>query len=531
MSSSKETAPQRPADLASLASTKDDSSVVVPSLFPTPQPALKPFSYEWILESRGSTFTIVMSMSFAVFTDIFVYSIIVPVIPFVLESRLGVDEADVQSHVSKILALYSVGLIVGSVVFGYIADRISHRRSIMLLGLIVLTGATVVLLFAKSMAVYMVGRVIQGVSAAVVWVVGLAIIADVGTSNNIAYLMSFPAVGLSFGMFLGPLIGGVVYEKAGYNAVFYVCFGVLAVDIALRLIMLERGELKSTRAKHCQKLFDAGLEKLSMPLQHYVILHLPSQEPELDENVEDQKPEKYQYYMPIWKNRKIPIPAYLALMGNTRILNSFFLSIILAWLMTAFESILTLHVESIFDFSSLQAGLIFIAFAGPSFFEPVIGHLSDKVGPRFIVFSGLLLATPALILMRIPSQNTPGHIAGLSVLLVAVGLCISAILAPVTGEFSNAVSKFEAKNPGSLGRGKGFGQVYGLFNIAYSLGSLIGPFQAGGIVASKGWNTAVLSLGIVTFITAFITLPFTGGNILERRRKNRQQDAEAVIEQ
>lgn len=511
---------------ATAAETASTSSTD-PSL---PRLKLRRFSYEWVLEARGSMFMIVLSMSFAVFTDIFVYAVIVPVIPYVLESRLGVAEDRAQANVSKILALYSAGLIVGSVVFGYLADRLHHRRLIMLAGLAVLVGATLILFFAKGMALYMVGRVVQGISAAVVWVVGLAIIADVGDSSNIAYLMSFPGIGLSMGMFLGPLVGGIVYERAGYNAVFYVCFGVLAIDIALRLIMLEKSHMEAIRAEHVEKLHSAGVESLSPTLQEYVRRHLPDNTPEGEEETPDAS--KFRFYMPVWKGRRVQIPAYLALLGNARILNACFLSIVMAWIITAFEGILTLRVESVFHFSALQSGLLILAFAGPSLLEPVVGYLSDRVGPRNIVFLGLLVATPALVLMRLPQRNAAGDIAGLSVLLVIVGFCVSAIFAPVTGEFSNAVSKVEARRPGCLGKGRGFGQVYGLFNVAYALGSLIGPFEAGGIVDSHGWGAAVLSLGVVTFVAAFVTYPFTGGNLVARWLKKRRavraaQDPEA----
>lgn len=505
--------------------------------------ALKPFSLEWITEIRGSTAMIVGSISFAVFTDIFVYSVVVPVFPYVLQTRLGVSLDDLQNRVSQILALYSVGLIVGSILFGYIADKIPFRRLIMLIGLLILTGSTLLIFFAKSLPLYMVARVIQGLSASVVWVVGLAIVADIGDSTNIAYLMGYPGIGLSMGLFAGPLVGGIMYDRVGYNGVFYVCFGILAVDIILRLIMIEKSHLREFRRKRAAKLAKKGIDSLSPELQEYVKRYNPDnnrpnsttitttcQETNEDDNYNDverqhdasstsdpEKPSKpVCFYLNIF-NKKFQIPAYFALLFNIRILNAFFLSIIMAWFLTAFEGILTIHLETTFHFNSLQAGLMFLAVAGPSFAEPIIGYLCDKFGPRYIVAGGLVLATPAFICLRFVDHNTAGQIALISVLLVIIGLCNSAIFAPVTAEFSNAVSKFESRNPGSLGKGKGFGQVYGIFNVGYSIGSLIGPFEAGGVVTSRGWGMAVLSLGLVSIISAFVTFPFTGGNLLKKR--------------
>lgn len=44
----------------------------------------------------------------------------------------------------------------------------------------------------------------------------------------------------SVGSLAGPLLGGVVYAHAGYYAVFAIGFGIIAIDIILRLMMVEK---------------------------------------------------------------------------------------------------------------------------------------------------------------------------------------------------------------------------------------------------------------------------------------------------
>src|SRR6266480_3133653 len=60
----------------------------------------------------------------------------------------------------------------------WFADRTSSRQLPLILGLLVLGSATVMLNLGSSIAVLIVGRLLQGLSAAVVWVVGLALMAD-----------------------------------------------------------------------------------------------------------------------------------------------------------------------------------------------------------------------------------------------------------------------------------------------------------------------------------------------------------------
>lgn len=73
---------------------------------------------------------------------------------------------------------------------GYVADQISARRIPLLCGLLTLTGATILLQLGSSIAVLIVGRVLQGMSAAVVWVVGLALLSDTVDSNEIGEAMA-----------------------------------------------------------------------------------------------------------------------------------------------------------------------------------------------------------------------------------------------------------------------------------------------------------------------------------------------------
>lgn len=98
----------------------------------------------------------------------FLYGIIVPVVPFALESRVGIPPSQTQSWVSILLAAYGAALLVLSPLAGWYADRSSSRRWPLLIGLLALGGATVMLCLARTIALLVVGRVLQGFSAAVV---------------------------------------------------------------------------------------------------------------------------------------------------------------------------------------------------------------------------------------------------------------------------------------------------------------------------------------------------------------------------
>jgi len=100
----------------------------------------------------------------------FLYGVIVPVLPFALQTRSHVEEDRVQYWVSVLIAIYGAALLALSPVCGYLADRGTSRRSPLLLGLFALLGSTVLLHVGNTVGIVIAGRILQGASAAVVFV-------------------------------------------------------------------------------------------------------------------------------------------------------------------------------------------------------------------------------------------------------------------------------------------------------------------------------------------------------------------------
>ncbi|CAO3627753.1 unnamed protein product [Mucor hiemalis] len=122
-----------------------------------------------------------------------VYSIIVPIMPFVIDSihkgespdsvvdpyhSTVSDGAAVSKDTGILLALFAVGLLVGSPILGYLADRMKHRQWPMVAGIAGLLGATLLFLFATSYWELLLARFLQGFSDACVWTLGMCLIAD-----------------------------------------------------------------------------------------------------------------------------------------------------------------------------------------------------------------------------------------------------------------------------------------------------------------------------------------------------------------
>lgn len=71
-------------------------------------------------------------------------------------------------------------------------------------------------------------------------------------------------------------------------------------------------------------------------------------------------------------------------------------------------------------------------------------------------------------------------------------------------EVSYGVDRLERDCPGIFGRQGGMAQAYGLFNVAWSGGQVLGPLVAGALSDVGGWRVMVSVFGAVSGGTALM---------------------------
>ncbi|CAD0081826.1 unnamed protein product [Aureobasidium vineae] len=482
-----------------------------------------------LLEIRSSKWLIISTVAAAVFTDVFLYGIIVPVLPFALSGRAGVPQDNVQSMISVLLAVYGGALLIGAPICGWVADRFDSRRWSFMFGLLALAGSTIFLVVGNSLALIIVGRLLQGLSAAVVWVVGLALLQDTVGSAEIGQSMGYVGIAMSLAYLLGPLLGGIVFERfvisevkrstlvltwltvAGYYAVFAMAFVLLGIDAILRLLMIER----SVAAK-----WGPTAPEVATDTEHKGSTDDPRADPECH------TPEVETSAVTQERRR---LPRVFSLLASYRLDAALFGCFVSACLLTSFDSILPLYVNEIWGWDSIGAGLIFLAVTIPSFTGPLVGGFVDKHGVRWPSTIGFIVCSPCFILMRLVNHDSIRQKVLLCALLALIGLGVTLSLTPLMAEVSYAVDAQGAKRPaGFFGKNGAFAQAYGLFNMAYAGGTLVGPLLAGLVRQRAGWGTATLVLGCVSFVCVVPTVVWCGGSIFKLRRKQQAEKAEKV---
>jgi MFS family permease len=218
-------------------------------------------------ELRCSRTFIICTVAIAVFVDMFLYSLIIPILPTLLTDRAQVTASKVQVALAGLLAAYNLAIVICAPVSGYFADKWSNRKMPLLGGLFALAGATVLFTLSKNLGLLYLARILQGASASIVWVVGLALLVDATSSEGIGSAMGWVSLGLSLGDTCGPLISGVVYERAGHYTAFSVAFAVITVDIILRCLLLGPQSQHVSTLKEVQP----GQDSAPQSIEFYVL--------------------------------------------------------------------------------------------------------------------------------------------------------------------------------------------------------------------------------------------------------------------
>ncbi|KAK5953103.1 hypothetical protein OHC33_005671 [Knufia fluminis] len=497
------------------------------SVFPTGDNSTRP----WLLRYRSSTVFITISVVTAVFVDIFLYAVIVPVFPFSLVDRVGISEDDVQWWMSILFSMEAIGLLTAAPIFGYLSDAVANRKRPIIGGMLMLSGATVMLCLAKGLPLLIVGRLLAGASAAVVWVVGLALLAETVEQKQIGQYMGYVGMANSVAALLAPLLGGIVYEKAGYYAVFGMGFGIIVIDLIFGFLLVEKKEARKwSRQQEPETETTPQTEKTSKSTsQQPTALTRTSTGTTHDTATrpgsEGSTPESTSAILNRNSKRSAAkrVPPFLILLRSRRMQAAFVANVMDAMVLTAFDVTLPLFVEDTFGWNALGSGLVFLALLSPSFIQPLYGMLIDRHGAKPAAVLGLLLCIPPFVCLKFITYSSLSQKILLCSLLFIIGLGAHLTLAATMTEFTNIASQKEERQPGSMGSGGAYAQSYSLFNMSWALGSLAGSYFAGGIRERGGWGTMGWAYAVLCAVVSIPTLLYCGGWIGDGGKRRQQR--------
>lgn len=201
------------------------------------------------------------------------------------------------------------------------------------------------------------------------------------------------------------------------------------------------------------------------------------------------------------------------------------LAFVQASLIALFDATIPTEAQELFDFSSLQAGLLFIATDVPYLIlGPLGGWAVDRFGTKPVAVIGFAYLVPTLVLLRLPSAELldgSKNVILYSAILALNGVGLAIISAPSVVEASDVVQKYDKANPGFFGENGPYAQLYGFNSVFFNLGLTIGPLVAGALKDSIGYGNMNLVFAVASGVTAILSFFLVGGTpaVLTRSRR------------
>nr|AVY05509.1 MFS membrane transportor [Nodulisporium sp.] len=465
----------------------------------------KPYGLDW--RSRKSF--IVSTVGVALFTDLFLYGLVVPALPFILADRFDLSPDQIQGHVSNLLTAYAGASVAASPIAGVITDRLGSRRVPFLVGVASLFGATLLLLVGRTIPVLLVARVLQGISAAIVWATGMALLLEtVGPENlgkSIGTIFGF----ITFGTLAAPITGGILYEKGGNAALFGVALSLLAIDFIMRLLVIE---VKAARRYQppVESTTDVGDTPPNDSQRRIATEEQDHGVCESSPLLQDQNKAEDPYKLPSSLPRIVHAIPILSCLRNPRLIAALLIALAQGVLVGSIDATVPMVSQENYGFTSLQAGLMFLPIGIANLiFGPILGWCVDRFGTKRIAVLVYAYLVPVLISFRLARPGGIAAIAGYASLLALAGIGLAGMGAPALVEAGTVVHMYHQANPEFYGELGPYAQLYSLSNIAFSLGLAVGPPLGGGLRQAIGYgnmNAVLAGICAVTAIVCYFSL-------------------------
>ena len=296
------------------------------------------------------------------------------------------------------------------------------------------------------------------------------------------------------------MINASVYKETGFIGVFGIGIGVLMLDFLMRLCVIE----KKIAHRYDSSIKDPFLDE-----------DLSREEESDDDNEEQPLLEgvsKSKYLIPDGQPTVVQKVPLLYCLMDARLLSALLVALIQATLLGSFDATVATEAQSLFNFSSLEAGLLFIPLGICDLFVgPIAGWTVDKYGVKPVATVSYAFLTPVLVSLRSVHAGGKDQIVLYCILLALCGVGQAAIGAPSIVEAGDVVNKYHKANPETFGENGPYAQLYGLNSMVFCAGLTIGPFLAGTLRDSIGYGNMNAVLGAICIATSIICYLFLGG--------------------
>ena len=171
--------------------------------------------------------------STALFTDMLVHGLAVPVLPLL---PAVVEEGPAATGV--LFSSYAVAMIIATLFAGRMVDRLGPKTPL-LLGLVGLAVATLLFATGGPYWLLLVARLAQGLAGGMSWVAALSLIAATTPFEKRGQAMGIAMSTITLGVLIGPPVAGFLVDHYGTAAPFLLAAALALADGVLRVVLID----------------------------------------------------------------------------------------------------------------------------------------------------------------------------------------------------------------------------------------------------------------------------------------------------
>jgi drug resistance transporter, EmrB/QacA subfamily len=185
---------------------------------------------EFAYRHRIAILLVILVSCFMAVLDNNIVAIALPTITAVFGVPLGMSQ--------WIATAYMMTIVATVLIFGTLAGRIGTAR-LFILGLVVFVAASAACGLAGSLFPLITARIVQGLGAAMMMSISMAIIMQVFPADERGRAMGYITATVALGLIVGPALGGILVDSFGWPFIFFV-----NVPIGCALLLLAARYLK-----------------------------------------------------------------------------------------------------------------------------------------------------------------------------------------------------------------------------------------------------------------------------------------------
>jgi DHA1 family bicyclomycin/chloramphenicol resistance-like MFS transporter len=181
------------------------------------------------------------------------------ILPALPEIGLALEVTD-SSQLQLVVVMIFLGLGLGELVFGTLSDSFG-RKPIVYIGVGVFTIASLVVVFAPSLEIFLIGRVFQGIGLSAARSVSIAIIRDTYDGDRMARIMSFIMTIFILVPMIAPMLGQLILEYYNWQTIFYLQLLFIGITIVWFTLRQRETLAKEKKIPISKSLFINGVKE------------------------------------------------------------------------------------------------------------------------------------------------------------------------------------------------------------------------------------------------------------------------------